>query len=138
MDRFDPWKKKKSKFLLQPLVELYIKDGKKAHWSSKASVDTAQYRLTKMMDYIPPNSVIANVKNWDWFSDLPLALNTKKGLFSSTRAFLNWCKKNKYLEDFTLELSFKIKKAIQNKVTRYITHQQLTFIGKEYIKLHLI
>jgi integrase len=135
MGRINPWKEKKSKFLLQYLVELYIKDGKKKRWNSEKTEKSVKFRLTKMMEFIPPNSVIENVKDWDWFTDLLVSPHTKKDYFSTTTAFLNWCKKNKYLAEFTLELPVKIKKTIQNKVTRYITHQELTFLGNEYIKM---
>ncbi len=132
--RFDPWEDKKKSIPIEAAVQGYLANGKGKKWNDK-TYQGVSFRLNRMMDVLGRTVKVDRVKDWDWFSDLPYAPHSKEDFFSTTRAFLNWCKKQGYLQKFNVELPLQVRKELKQKKVKYITWSQLDQLASGYLAL---
>lgn len=129
---FDPFEAP-SNLTVKKAVDAYLQ-GKKKDWNEK-TYDSNEWRLNKMMQFIPEDEIIEDDTVWTWFEELDESPYSKKAYFITTRAFLNWCKKQGLIKNFTIELSATIKRNLKKKTIKYLTWEQLKHIEETYLAL---
>ena len=121
---FDPYKQNDVSHSVDKAVSAYIRAHEKKTWSDK-QLFNVETRLTLMINHIGGRAKLVNVRDWDWVTDQDLSPASKKSYLSTTKAFLNWCVKREYIEEFELEIPLQLKKELLNKEIKYITWEEL-------------
>lgn len=138
---FNPWQKEDNRKKVTEAIQEYINISK-PKWS-ESSYLTEVSRANKLQRHIPGNTYIRNVKDWNWFNDLPLKKDkhdtngysaaSVSSYYVSTRTFLNFCIEQKYIEDYKLTLDSEVVKRLNQSSVKYITHGELTAVCEAFI-----
>lgn len=127
---FDPWESKSKAPYLSQAVSLYIKKMSSTNWNTVTTKGTS-IRLKQMRDNLM-DQPLDKITDWEWWEQPQWADHTKKGFYTITKAFLNWCVKQGYIKDFELQLSRQTRIGSNKKPLKAITIEQLEDICSAY------